>query len=248
MKTVSALAKKAAIVTGAAGGIGRAIVEVLVANGFRVLAVDKSDIGLRVFEECEPVLTLSIDIAHDGAAEQIVAKCADTFGSINLVVNNAGFLVPQSLEVIEDAAWDESLAVNTTAVMRISRAAVPHLKNVDGGRIVNIGSTSSAFAAPDHASYCASKHALAGLSKAMAFDLGRYGITVNYIMPGFVATPMAINNYDSETIDAWKRGTALGRVGEPKDIAAVVLFLASDAASYITGAGIPVDGGHSLNE
>lgn len=239
---------KIAIVTGAAGGIGGAIVHAFAESGVRVLAVDRPGKGSPVAAQQPTVCSMEIDIVAESGPEELVAKCVREFGGVDIVVNNAGIVIPQPLESISDAAWDQTLAVNATAVMRISRAAVPHLKGRGWGRIINIGSTSSTFAEVEHASYCASKHAVAGLSKAMALDLGKYGITVNYVMPGFVATPMAIENYDPAMIETWVRGTALGRVGTPQDIAGVVLFLASEQSRYMTGAGLYVDGGHSLHE
>src|SRR5882757_2227061 len=239
---------KIAIVTGAAGGLGSAIARALCGKGVRVLAVDRPGRVANALSGPGIVRPMEVDIAGEGAPAEIVARCVREFGGLDIVVNNAGIVIQQSIEDITDAAWEQTLAVNATAVMRISRAAVPHLKKRGWGRIINIGSTSSAFVEAGHAGYCASKHAVAGLSKAMALDLGQYGITVNYVMPGLIATPMAIDNYDPGLIEAWRCGTALGRIGEPEDIAGVVVFLASDQSRFMTGAGLFVDGGHSLHE
>jgi len=239
---------KAAIVTGAAGGIGRAISTALADAGTRVLAVDRPGLFAGGPPPSAAVVTMEADIADEGAAQAIVARCLREFDRLDIVVNNAGIVIQQPFESLADAAWDQTLAVNVTAGMRISRAAVPHLRARNWGRIINIGSTSSHFAEEAHASYCASKHAVAGLTKAMALDLGKYGITVNYVLPGVIGTPMAIDNYDPAMIEQWRQGTALGRIGTPQDIAGVVLFLASEQSGYMTGAGLVVDGGHSLHE
>lgn len=242
------LSGKTAIVTGAAGGIGRAIVNALRDAGAQVVAVDKSPKVTELFTDFQDVHPFPVDIGAEGSAEAIVADCISRFGKLDIVVNNAGIVIAEPLESISDLSWDRTLSINTTAVMRISRAAAPHLKQSGWGRIVNIGSTSSAFAEAGHAAYCASKHALAGLTKAVALDLGKHGVTVNYIMPGFIATPMAIDNYDQSLIENWRLGTALGRIGKPEDIAGVVIFLLTEQAGYMTGAGLVVDGGHSLHE
>ena len=239
---------RAAIVTGAAGGIGQAIVEAFCQEGAQVLAVDRSSRIADMFTSTASVSSLEVDITDKSAPQNIIDSCIREFGKLDVVVNCAGIVIPQAFESITDKAWEQTFAVNTTAMMRISRTAVPHLRKQVGGRIINIGSTSSAFAVPEHASYCASKHAVAGLTKAMAIDLGKYGITVNYVLPGLIGTPMAMNNYDPEMIDAWKSGTAIGRIGTPDDIARVVLFLASEDSRYMTGAGVCVDAGHSLHE
>lgn len=240
--------KRTAIVTGAAGGIGQAIVHILASRDANILAVDKSQGISNLFANQQNVRTIAIDLTSSGAAQEIVANCIAFFHGIDILVNNAGVVIPEPIDAITDAAWETTLAVNTTAIMRLSRAAASELRSRQWGRIINIGSTSSAFAESGHASYCASKHALAGLTKAMAFDLGDDGITANYIMPGFIATSMALDNYDSELIEEWSRKTALGRIGTPEDVANVVAFLASESSDYITGAGIFVDGGHSLHE
>jgi NAD(P)-dependent dehydrogenase (short-subunit alcohol dehydrogenase family) len=248
MRVSDGLNGKVAIVTGAAGGIGGAITQAFCDVGLQVLGVDRPGRTAEAFSGQRRVCPMEVDIVDVAAPEAIVNRCVAEFGGIDVVVNNAGIVIPQSIESIADAAWEQTLAINATAVMRISRAAVPHLIKRGSGRIINIGSTSSAFAEAEHASYCASKHAVAGLSKAMALDLGKYGITVNFVMPGFIATPMAMNNYDPAVIEAWRGGTALGRIGNPQDIAGVVLFLASDWSRFMTGAGLVVDGGHSLHE
>jgi NAD(P)-dependent dehydrogenase (short-subunit alcohol dehydrogenase family) len=248
MQSLEQWTGRTAIVTGAEGGIGSAIVRAFCDAGVRVLAVDRPGGGASALSSLAGVRSLRVDITDEHAPEEMVACCVKEFGGLDIVVNNAGIVIAEPFESLADAAWEQTLAVNTTAVMRISRAAVPNLKARGRGRIINIGSTSSAFAAAEHASYCASKHAVAGLSKAMALDLGKYGITVNYVMPGFIATPMASDNYDPALIEAWRAATALGRIGNPDDIAGVVLFLASEQSRYMTGAALVVDGGHSLHE
>ena len=248
MNMPNGLSGKIAIVTGAAGGIGGAIAQAFCDAGLYVLGVDRPGRPAKVSSGRGQVSPMEIDIVGADAPRAIVNRCVAEFGGIDVVVNNAGIVIPQSIELIDDAAWEQTLATNATAVMRLTRAAVPYLKQRGSGRIINIGSTSSAFAEAEHASYCASKHAVAGLSKAMALDLGKFGITVNYVMPGFIGTPMAMDNYDPAVIETWRNGTALGRIGSPQDIAGVVLFLVSDWSAFMTGAGLIVDGGHSLHE
>jgi NAD(P)-dependent dehydrogenase (short-subunit alcohol dehydrogenase family) len=141
--------------------------------------------------------------------------------------------------------WRKVLAVNLDAVLRISQAAVALLRESTRGRIVNIGSVMSERAAPGMAAYTVSKHGVAGLSKVLALELGEFGITVNYIQPGAIVTGITRGVFDAdpEFRDFWIAKSALGRLGQPEDIAAAIAFLASEDAAFITGHGLLVDGG-----
>ncbi len=243
------LANKSAIVTGAASGIGRAIAQLFSAEGARVLAVDLPDKDLAgQFDDDPAVACVEFDIAADEAPAAIVAACADRYGGIDILVNNAGICIGADFEETTDEIWNRIMAVNLTAMFRLSREALPLLKRSGTGRIINLGSIMSEMAGPGLAAYGTSKHAVAGLSKAMAVDLGRYAITVNYLQPGSIVTALSEPFMaDPEFRSYWENKAPVGRLGEATDVAAAALFLASDAAQFVSGTGLKVDGGAIVN-
>lgn len=230
------IAGRRAIVTGAASGIGAAAVKRLLAEGCEVLAVDLVGDGLAGTHN------LAIDVRE---ADQIAAEAQTKMGGCDILFNNAGVCMPGPLEDAPQEVWDQTLAINTTAVMALTRAALPMLKASKAGRVVNTGSILSRYGDAGLVAYATSKHAVLGLTRALAMELGPHGITVNCVQPGAIRTgmtrPMFSDNPESETYYAGR--SALGRVGEPEDIADVMVFLASDDARFVTGQGILVDGG-----
>jgi NAD(P)-dependent dehydrogenase (short-subunit alcohol dehydrogenase family) len=221
------------LVTGAGSGIGRACVARLRRDGADVLGVDRAG-----------AVELTIDVTAPGASETMVAAAENSLGGLDGVVACAGVSLEEKLETHTDAWWDTTMAVNVTAVFRLMRAAIPALRASGRGRIVTIGSVMSSFAAPGLAAYSASKHAVLGLTRAAASELGRDGITVNCVQPGTIVTPMTADYLARDDLDAfWTRKAALGRLGAPEDIAGVVAFLFSDEAGFLSGQGILVDGG-----
>jgi 3-oxoacyl-[acyl-carrier protein] reductase len=161
-----------------------------------------------------------------------------------VLVNNAGISVFMPIESDGyDAAWDRALAVMLTGTQRMVRAALPHLKASDAPRIVNIASTEALGATAGHSAYSAAKAGIAGLTRALAVELGRAGITVNCVCPGPISTPMTAAIPDDQKSTYAKRRTALGRYGAPEEVAHITASLCLPAASFITGAVIPVDGG-----
>jgi NAD(P)-dependent dehydrogenase (short-subunit alcohol dehydrogenase family) len=241
----SKLCGKRAIVTGAGNGIGHSIADLFVENGASVLAVDMSGEDLEQrFAAVESVSTLVADVAADAAPATIVNAAIERLGGIDILVNNAGIVIAGQFEELTDEQFDTIMGVNVRAMFRISREAIPHLRESGRGRIINLGSIMSDLAGPALSIYGTSKHAVAGLTKGMAVDLGPYGITVNYLQPGSIVTKMSepfMN--DPEFKQYWEDKAPIGRLGEPDEVAEAALFLASDEAQFVSGVGLNVDGG-----
>lgn len=229
------------LVTGAADGIGRATAEEFLAEGAKVLAVDIAAPGLEVLD-CPNVV---IDVTAVEAPEVLAKAALQELGGLDVLVNNAGICPVSALEDTGDEIWDRVLDVNLRSMFRISKAAWPLLKQSEAGRVVNTASVSARFANEGMGAYTASKHGVAGLSKSLAAEWGKHGITVNYILPGAIVTGITrdLVEADSDFRKFWEDKSPLGRWGQPSDIARAVLFLASSDAAFVTGHGLAVDGG-----
>ena len=224
---------RVAVVTGGASGIGAQTAARLVADGAEVLRIDqKGDADLL------------LDVTSDSASMEILDEVKSRFGKLDIIVTCAGISEFLPLEDTSDEVWDNNLAVNLTAVFRLARDATSLLKESQAGRIVTIGSVMSEFAGPGLAAYTASKHGLLGLSRALATELGGYGITVNCVQPGAIETPMTAPAFNEmpEYKTFWSEKAPLGGLGQPQDIADVIAFLVSDEARFMSGHGIYVDG------
>jgi 3-oxoacyl-[acyl-carrier protein] reductase len=233
-----------AIVTGAASGIGRASAQLFADEGASVLAVDLPDAPIAPHAG---VHAFGIDITGEDAPARIVAEAVAKLGGVDIVFNNAGVSGRANVDEITDAAWDRTLAVNLRAPMRIARAAIPELKKSKAGRIINTASVMAEGTDFGLAAYCASKAGVAGLTRTQALELGRYGITANYIMPGAIATGMTRVAFDDPAVaEVWAKKSPLKRLGQPIDMARVALFLASDDGGFVTGHGLCADGGLML--
>lgn len=221
------------IVTGAGSGIGAATAARLRADGATVFGID-----------LKGAVDLAIDVTEPGANEAIVTAATDAMGGIEGVAACAGISGAQSLDGHDDAFWDRVMAVNVTAVFRLIRAATPALAASGRGRIVTIGSVMSSFGAPGLVAYAASKHAVLGMTRALAAELGAHGITVNCVQPGAIDTPMTAPAFTADPTygEFWRQKSALGRLGTPEDVADVIAFLLSDDARFVSGHGIFVDG------
>jgi 3-oxoacyl-[acyl-carrier protein] reductase len=224
------LSGRRAIVTGAASGIGAATVKRLVADGAEVIAVDRAGVDV------------AADLATDAGIAAVIAAAGDR---LDILINNAGVCPAAPLGAIDDALWQSGLDVNVTAPFKLSRALAPLLARSKAGRIINTGSILSSYGDAGLVAYSASKHAILGLTRALANELGPLGITVNCIQPGAIVTGMTQPMFDSrpESAAYYTGRSALGRLGQPEDSADVFAFLASDDARFITGQGIMVDGG-----
>jgi 3-oxoacyl-[acyl-carrier protein] reductase len=232
-----------AIVTGAASGIGRASAELFASEGARVLAVDLAGATFDLaVEDC-----LGVDVARDDSPRAIVERALSKFGGIDILFNNAGIGASSPVADMTDEVWDRVQAVNLKAVFRLTRAAIPHLCASTAGRIINTASVMAEGTDYGLAAYCASKAGVVGLTRTLALELGRKGVTANAIMPGAIVTGMTRRNFeDAKIAEVWEKKAALRRLGQPIDIARVALFLASDDAAFVTGQAIAVDGGLTL--
>ncbi|MFM7348488.1 MAG: SDR family NAD(P)-dependent oxidoreductase [Erythrobacter sp.] len=243
------IAGRVAIVTGAASGMGRAAARLFAAEGAQVAVTDLDQAACdAVAAECgSGARAYALDVSDGEAIARTVARIAADFGRIDIVLNNAGV---SSFCALDDAAyeevWHRALGVMLTAHQRMVRAALPFLRQSDAARIVNIASTEGLGAMPGDSPYVAAKTGVIGLTRGLAVDLGPEGITVNCVCPGPIRTAMTARLPEEHKAIFARRRTALHRYGEPEEVAHVILSLVLPAASYITGAAIPVDGGLSI--
>lgn len=241
---------KVALVTGASTGLGRATALALAEAGADLVVTSRSQERLR--EVCAEIeargrraVPLGVDVRDVAAVRRMAEEAHAAFGRIDILVNNAGLNIPQwAVDVTEDA-WDTIMDTNAKGLFFCCQAVGKFMIERRYGRIVNIGSDMSLVGWIQRAAYCASKAAVALLTKVLAIEWAQYGITVNCIAPTFVETPLTRPMF--ETIPGFReqvlRNIPLGRLGRPEEVAAAVVFLASDAAALITGITLPVDGG-----
>jgi 3-oxoacyl-[acyl-carrier protein] reductase len=237
------------LITGAASGMGRATAEVFAADGANVAVTDVSETAVRALAEAliargHSAAAWALDVADPAVIQQVTDAAAARFGGLDILVNNAGISAFSAVDSADyEAVWDRAVAVLLTAHQRLVRAALPHLRRSTSPRIINIASTEALGATARDSPYAAAKAGVTGLTRALAVELGKEGITVNCICPGPILTGMteAIPEADRQTFA--QRRTALRRYGRPEEVAHMTLSLALPAASYITGAVIPVDGG-----
>jgi 3-oxoacyl-[acyl-carrier protein] reductase len=239
------LKDKVVIVTGAAAGIGLATAKRFVAEGCKVAAWDVNEApeSAGVFQK--------VNVADPGEVEAAVAEVVDRWGSIYVVVNNAGIVRDAQLvkykngEVVSqmtDEAWEAVISVNLRGVFNCTRAAAPHLIEGGGGAILNASSVACLNGNFGQTNYVATKAGVIGMTKTWARELGKFGIRVNAVAPGFIKTEI-LGAMPDKILDAMVGHTPMGRIGDPSDIAEAYLWLASDAANFVTGATLSVDGG-----
>ena len=238
---------KVAIVTGAASGIGKATTELFTSEGAKVLAVDLPGTPLNdVHGNDANVSCLEQDVTEDGAADAIVTAAVEAFGKVDILFNNAGTVgAGGEVEAHDEADWDFVIGLNITSVYRLTKAAIPELKKSGQGRVINVGSIRSDFADAGAAAYTTTKHGVAGLTKVLACELGKYGITANYVQPGAILTGITKPAFEMmpDYGKYWEDRASVGRLGEPEDIANAVLYLASEEADFVSGIGLMIDGG-----
>ncbi len=245
---------RVAVVTGAGApdGIGMACARALVAEGARVvLGATSERVHERAAELGDVAVGVVADLTQDGSAALLVDAALQRWGRLDILVNNAGMTsVGAGLDVDAEVAdlalhdWDESIARNLTTAFLMCRAVIPAMRAAGYGRIVTVASTTGPVnAMPGQSSYAASKAALVGLSRSLALEVVRDGITVNVVAPGYIATGSQLA---FEAVAASR--SPVGRSGTPDEVAAAVAFLAHESASFVTGATLVVDGGHSVPE
>ncbi len=247
------LAGKTALITGAGTGIGRAIALAMAREGAEVvLAARRRQLLDSVAQEIERAggvaAAMECDVTRRAAVESVIAATVKRFGQLNVVVNNAGAALVADAEKTSDDEWQRILDVNLTGTFLVSRAALPEFRRAGGGAIVNIGSVLGLVARKDRAAYCAAKGGVTSLTKAMALDHAHEKIRVNCICPSIVETPLGTASLAStgdleEARRVRAREIPLGRLGRPEDVAELAVYLASDEASWVTGAAWPLDGG-----
>ncbi|MGJ5033679.1 SDR family NAD(P)-dependent oxidoreductase [Bradyrhizobium sp. HKCCYLRH3059] len=237
------------LITGAASGMGRATARVFADEGARVAVTDVDENAARaVAADIEAsggtARAWRLDLVDRNAIAAVVGDAATHFGGLDVIVNNAGISVHVAIDdEAYDEAWARGLAIMLTAQQRVIRAALPHLRRSNSPRIVNIASTEALGATARHSAYSAAKAGVTGLTRSLAVELGRDRITVNCICPGPITTPMTARIPDEQKAVYARRRTALGRYGDPEEVAHMTLSLCLPAASFLTGAVIPVDGG-----
>ncbi len=237
------------LVTGASSGIGAAIAIAFAENGWDVMAAGRDEGRLEeVADVSERIVTWAGELASSEDCEELVAETIDEFGEIDCLVNNAGIIVRGNAADTSDDDWRETMTVNLDVPFFLSRAALPYVLRAEGS-IVNIASDWGLRGGERAVAYCASKGGLVLLTKAMARDHAREGLRVNAICPGDVDTPMLAAEAEAAGMDIddymeeASESVPNGRVAEPEEVAALALFLASDAATHINGTTVAIDGG-----
>ncbi len=244
---------KVSIVTGGGSGIGRATCLLFAREGARLAVADKrKEAAETVRGECieqgAEAIAVEMDVAKSADAKRMVDETVRAFGRLDVLVNNAGYGIAGSVVETDEQAWDDLMAVNVRGVFLCTKYAVPAMKATGGGAIVNTASTVASIGIPNRAAYCASKGAVAALTRAVAIDHVGDGIRCNAVAPGTIDTP-----YFTEILGKSPDGAAIrrqleqrqlmGRLGTPGEVAAAILFLASDESRFATGSILTIDGG-----
>jgi len=244
------LAGRVAIVTGAASGIGFAVAERFAAEGARVVAIDRAKERLAEaasqLARSGEVIPVEADVTISAEIERAVQETVSRLGGIDILVNNAGAENPHGGLDLDEQEWDRQISVNLKSVYLMTRAVWPVMMRAGGGAIVNAASVNSTFAAHDVAAYCTAKAAVVMLTKCLALEGGPAGIRVNCVAPGYTKTPNMERFWKTRPEGAEERKvetTPLGRGASAAEVAAAYLFLASEEASFVTGATLQVDGG-----
>ena len=253
---LQSLRGRVAIVTGGSSGIGRATAIGLAKNGVHV-AFNYLDTGPKAREEAEEVAGIlrqmevrvfsrACDVRSAAEANGFVEAAARELGGVHFLVNNAGIGRDRALWRMSDEEWHAVLDTNLSGAFYFTRAVAPHFRAQEFGKIVNVSSVHGLSSEFGLANYCSSKAGLIGLTRSAAVELGPSNVNVNAVAPGYIRTTQLTDRVPAEIMDQARDKSVLGRLGDPQDVAAVILFLCSEVARHITGAVVPVDGGHLL--
>lgn len=247
------LSGKSALVTGASSGLGRHFAEVLAAAGAKVaVAARRPDLVASVCEAIRgrggTAVPIQLDVTERASVEKAVSECAAALGAIDVLVNNAGVTAAKAFLDLEDSEWDRVLETNLKGAFSVAQEVARRMKEQgSGGAIVNVASILGLRVAGQVSAYIASKAGLVQLTKAMALELARYGIRVNALCPGYMETDLNREFFASEAGRALIRRIPQRRLGRPEELDGPLLLLCSEAASYMTGATLAVDGGHLVS-
>ncbi|MBY0477881.1 MAG: SDR family oxidoreductase [Chitinophagaceae bacterium] len=242
--------QKVAIVTGGGSGLGLAIAKAFTENNITTIIIGRDEVKLKTAKELigEKCYYKVCDLSSLSTIPTLIENILTEFGQIDILVNNAGINQKKVFEEVTDEEFQRILTTNVTAVFSISREVVKDMLKRKSGCIINISSMAAQYGLPKVIAYSASKTAIDGMTRAMAVELSPNGIRVNAIAPGFIYSAMtekALNSDPERKAKVFNR-TPMGHMGQPEDIAAAALYLASDAAKYVTGVVLPVDGGNSI--
>jgi NAD(P)-dependent dehydrogenase (short-subunit alcohol dehydrogenase family) len=241
------VAGKTAVVTGGASGIGAAIVAAFAAKGARVAVLDLNAEAAGDAARRHPgAMAAACNVADPASVETAVAAVERDFGRIDILVNSAGIVDLAPAEAISLTAWQRTLDINLTGSFLVAQAVGRRMIASGGGAIINLASQAGSVAIDGHVAYCASKFGVIGLTKTLALEWGRHGITVNSISPTVVLTELGKKAWEGPKGDAMKAQIPMGRFAEPEEIAAAAVFLASPGARMINGADLVVDGGFTV--
>ncbi|MBU0905883.1 MAG: 3-oxoacyl-ACP reductase FabG [Firmicutes bacterium] len=241
------LHNQVAIITGGANGIGYAAVERFAEEGAKVVLADYDeatgiDAASKLRDSGYDVTFIQVDVANRESVQQLIDRTVETYGGIDILINNAGITRDAMLAKMEPSNFQQVLDVNLTGVFNCTQSALPHLISKGKGKIINTSSVSGVYGNVGQTNYAASKAAVIGMTKSWAKELGRKGINVNAVAPGFTRTAM-VEKMPENIIEQMKSIVALQRLGVPKDIANAYLFLASSESDYVNGHVLHVDGG-----
>lgn len=241
------LHNQVAIITGGANGIGYAAVERFAEEGAKVVLADYDeatgiDAASKLRDSGYDVTFIQVNVANRESVQQLIDRTVETYGGIDILINNAGITRDAMLAKMEPSNFQQVLDVNLTGVFNCTQSALPHLISKGKGKIINTSSVSGVYGNVGQTNYAASKAAVIGMTKSWAKELGRKGINVNAVAPGFTRTAM-VEKMPENIIEQMKSIVALQRLGVPKDIANAYLFLASSESDYVNGHVLHVDGG-----
>lgn len=238
---------KVAVVTGGASGIGAAIVDAYSAKGATVVVLDKAvDAAQHKVSGGSAAAAFGCDVTSEQSVVDAVSAVKAQFGRIDVLVNSAGIAVTDPAEQLTVEDWDQTMAINLRGAFLVSQQIGRIMLDQGSGTVISLASQAATIALPGHLAYCASKFGLVGMTKVLALEWAARGVTANTISPTVVMTPLAKELWDNPEGEALKAQIPTGRFAEPDEIAAVAVFLASDAAKMINGVDLLVDGGYTI--